>query len=115
MSRPATERGMILVECEAAVLALALIAVGLARLHVTHDRLVQDIAAWTEDGAVLFVDRPDDPLHAIAGVPASLVPDPPLLPVPPAEGDYEVTLLSVERTLDPPTVTVLAQLAEIEP
>ena len=109
------QHGFTMLECVVAVLVMALAMIGLSRLVVAHDRLVQGLEAWTDGTPVRFVDVPDDPLQSLAGVPATLVEDPPASPVPPVSGVLEVAVLSVERTLEPPTVALHVELSEVVP
>lgn len=106
-SHPEAERrvaGFTLLECVVALLALTLLATGMASLLVAHDRLVQDLGAWAADDPVWFVARPG-PTGQALGAPARLQAEAPLAPGAPDPGVLEVTVLSVTRALSPASAT----------
>lgn len=110
--RPETS-GFTLLECLVAVMVLSLLAVGLARLTVDHDRLVAGMEEWTDADPTYFVAQPVDDLARLVGTPAELEPDPPLPPSPPPGSTTLVlSVSSVELVLHPPQATALAHVEE---
>ena len=106
--------GFTLLECLVAVMLLSLLAVGLAKLTVHHDRLVHDLESWTDDDPTWFVAQPDDDLQRLVGVPATLATEPPPPPSgPPAPGVLAVTVTAVELELHPPQATALAHVEDL--
>ena len=114
MSPRRPETGFTLLECLVAVMLLSLLAVGLAKLTVHHDRLVHDLESWTDDDPTWFVAQADDDLQRLVGVPATLATEPPPPPSgPPAPGALAVTVTAVELELHPPQATALAHVEDL--
>ncbi len=66
------ERGFTLVECVVGVTVLSLLAMGLAKLMVNHERLLAGLEVWRGEGNVAVVQRPVDPIQRVLGVGARL-------------------------------------------
>lgn len=115
MSSPrAPERrasGFTLLECMVALLALTLLATGIASLLVAHDRLVQGLGTWAAGDPVWFVARPG-PTGQALGAPARLSAEAPVAPPAPDPGPLEVTVLSVTRGLAPASATAQVLLED---
>ena len=108
------ESGFTLLECLVAVLVLSLLATGLAKLTVHHDRIVADLESWTDGDPTWYVTQVDDDLARLVGVPATLSADPPPpLSPPPGPGAFAVTVSDVELQLDPPAASARAHLQEL--
>ena len=77
-SRPSTERGFTLLECEVALLVLMLLVFGVMRLTSAHEQLVDDMEdVLAESGSTWYVDAPDELEERALGLPARLVSTPP--------------------------------------
>ena len=114
MSPRRPETGFTLLECLVAVMLLSLLAVGLAKLTVHHDRLVHDLESWTDDDPTCFVAQPDDDLQRLVGVPATLATEPPPPPSgPPAPGVLAGPVTALELELHPPQATALAHVEDL--
>ena len=108
------ETGFTLLECLVAVLVLSLLATGLAKLTVHHDRIVADLESWTAGDPTWYVAQVDDDLARLVGAPARLSAGPPLpLSPPPGPGAFEVSVSEVELQLDPPAASARAHLQEL--
>jgi hypothetical protein len=94
------------------VLILTLLAVGLANLIVSHERLVADMEDWLSGDPVYYVDQVDDQFQRTLGSPAVLSTDPVLPPGPPSSGDFDVTILSVDLQLYPNLATATIFMEE---
>lgn len=77
-SPPSSERGFTLLECEIALFVLMLLAFGVTRVSSRHEQIVGTMEAeFAEDGAVFYVDAPDELEERALGLPALLSTDPP--------------------------------------
>lgn len=105
-------RGGTLLEMAVALLILALIVVAMSRLIMAHSRLLDSMDVWCRGSPTLHVVPPQRPFEAECGVAASLSDAPPGAPVPPPEVTIvnDVEILSVTRTLVPPTASATVRL-----
>lgn len=104
--------GFTLLECLVAITLLSLLAMGLARLTTTHDRLLAGLEAWTHDEPTYFVAQPDGAMQRLVGMPATLVTEPPLPPSGPGSGALQVTVTAVDLVLHPPQATAQVHLED---
>ena len=104
MSRPSPTdaAGFTLLETMVGLLALSLLAMGLSRLVVGHERLMASMEDWLDGDPNWYVARHEDPLNRVLGAPATLsdTAPPASLPDPPP-GRVDVTVLSLDHGLQP--------------
>jgi hypothetical protein len=105
--------GFTLLETIVGTLVLSLLAMGLARLVVGHDRLMSSMEDWLDDDPTWYVARHQDPLARTLGASATLstTAPPATLPDPPP-GRVDVTVLSIDHGLQPVTTSANVMLVD---
>ena len=115
MSRPSPTdaAGFTLLETMVGLLALSLLAMGMSRLVVGHERLMASMEDWLDGDPNWYVARHEDPLNRVLGAPATLsdTAPPASLPDPPP-GRVDVTVLSLDHGLQPPTASTSVLLVD---
>ena len=112
---PSTEqRGFTILECMVAAMVLVLMAYGWMRLHSSHADLIASMDQDFEQDPVLYVDRAEGEFERVVGISARATTDPPTPPNGSGTDDFTVTVLLVERDLEPPTASARAYMEENE-
>lgn len=114
---PSTEqRGFTILECVIAAMVLVLMAYGWMKLHSSHTELISSMDQDFEDDPVLYIDKPEDEFERILGISAVASDSPATLPGGGGPLDaFTVTVLLVDRELEPATATARAFMVENDP
>ena len=114
-SRPSrSESGFTILECMVAAMVLVLMAYGWMRLHSSHADLIASMGQDFEQDPVLYVDRAEGEFERVVGISARATTDPPMLPTGGGPDAFTVTVLLVERDLEPATASARAYMEENE-
>ncbi len=108
--------GFTLLETAIALVLLNLMVVGIVKLVMGNERQIEALSSWSAKDPSFYLVPETESLGRALGLPAQLSEKPhPVGPGIPPGGNFELTVLSRDRSLDPPSQSALIRMKERVP
>lgn len=115
---PANSRlrnGFTMIEVMVAVVLLNLLVVGIVKLFIGQNAMVEDLEGWAEGEPVLYFAQDANPVARQLGIPAQLTPTrPPLLPKSVSPTPYLLEVQNLQRMPEADALIVVVKQTENE-
>jgi len=108
-------KGFTMIEVMVAVVLLNLLVVGIVKLFIGQNAMVEDLEGWAEGEPVLYFAQDANPVARQLGIPAQLTPTrPPLLPIGVNPTPYLLEVQDLRRMPEADALIVVVQQTENE-